>query len=75
MDSILVSLKMSPMSEVSDENIQFHLVTRYVTEAVMCLQEEMLARHAEGDIRAVSGLSFLPCLGGPFRFVDLYGTQ
>uniref|UniRef100_A0A2K5CD30 enoyl-CoA hydratase n=1 Tax=Aotus nancymaae TaxID=37293 RepID=A0A2K5CD30_AOTNA len=71
-----MSLKMPPKSEVSlDENIQFRLMTRYVNEAVMCLQEGMLARHAEGDIRPVSGLSFLPCRGGPFRFVDLHGTQ
>ena len=60
---------------IKAQEIQNRCLLRFVNEAALCLQEEVLRDPYSGDLGSVFGLGFPPYLGGPFHYIDILGAQ
>jgi len=72
---ILKRYPLAPKLELTDEVLRMRQLGRFTNEAIMCLQEGIIASPLEGDIGMVFGIGFPAYLGGPFRFTDTYGAD
>ncbi len=61
--------------ELEREEIQNRAVMLMLKEAVLCLEEGIIANPKDGDLGAVFGIGFLPFTGGPFSAIDTWGVQ
>jgi len=55
--------------------IQDRMAGRFLIEALLCLQDDIIRSPTDGDVGAIFGIGFPPFRGGPFRHIDAVGAS
>lgn len=71
---VLEVLRMAPQRRAEAREIQDRVSLMMINEALLCLQEGIIASPRDGDTGAILGLGFPPFRGGPFRHIDAEGA-
>jgi len=61
--------------KLKEKEVQDRLVSRFVNEAVKCLEDEIIDSPVTGDIGLIFGTGFAPFRGGPFTYLDQVGVS
>jgi enoyl-CoA hydratase/long-chain 3-hydroxyacyl-CoA dehydrogenase len=61
--------------KLDEKEIQDRIIGRFVNEAAVCLQDDIIESPVVGDIGLVFGTGFAPFRGGPFRYLDQIGVS
>jgi len=74
-EAMLKQVVKPPAERIRVEEMQERVSHRLMNEAIMCLQDGIIANAVDGDMGMVFGIGFPPFKGGPFRLIDTTGAQ